>query len=60
MAVTNERDLEKERTMGRKFTMSHGLYRTHGFLSAHLARQTGFDEDGLDLLLQGHRGDVRA
>lgn len=49
MAVTNEKDLEKERTMGRKFTVPYGLYRAHGFVSAHLARQTGFDEDDLEL-----------
>ena len=49
MAVTNEKDLEKERTMGRKFTVPYGLYRVHGFLSAPLARQTGFSEDDLDL-----------
>lgn len=50
MAVTNEADLEKERTMGRKFTVPYGLYRAHGFISAHLAGQTGFDEEDLDLL----------
>lgn len=50
MAVTNEIDLEKERTMGRKFTIPYGLYRAHGFVSAHLAGQTGFDEKDLDLL----------
>ncbi len=50
MAVTNEKDLEKERTMGRKFTVPYGLYRAHGFVSAHLARQTGFGEDDLKLL----------
>jgi CRISPR-associated protein Csd2 len=49
MAVTNERDLEKERTMGRKFTVPYGLYRTHGFISAPLAKQTGFTEDDLKL-----------
>lgn len=52
MAVTNERDLEKERTMGRKFTIPYGLYRAHGFISAHLARQTGFDEDDLELFFK--------
>lgn len=52
MAVTNEKDLEKERTMGRKFTVPYGLYRAHGFVSAHLARQTGFDEDDLDLFFK--------
>lgn len=50
MAVTNERDIEKERTMGRKFTVPYGLYTSHGFLSAHLADQTGFSEDDLSLL----------
>lgn len=50
MAVTNEKDLEKERTMGRKFTIPYGLYRAHGFVSAHLAKQTGFSEDDLKLL----------
>jgi CRISPR-associated protein Csd2 len=49
MAVTNEKDLEKERTMGRKFTVPYGLYRAHGFVSAHLADQTGFSEEDLDL-----------
>lgn len=49
MAVTNERDLEKERTMGRKFTVPYGLYRSHGFVSAHLADQTGFSQEDLDL-----------
>lgn len=52
MAVTNEKDLEKERTMGRKFTVPYGLYRSHGFISAHLARQTGFDDDDLELFLK--------
>jgi len=52
MAVTNEKDLEKERTMGRKFTVPYGLYRAHGFISAHLARQTGFDTDDLELFLK--------
>ncbi|MCL4779423.1 MAG: type I-C CRISPR-associated protein Cas7/Csd2 [Gammaproteobacteria bacterium] len=50
MAVTNEKDLEKERTMGRKFTIPYGLYRTHGFVSAPLAEQTGFSDEDLELL----------
>jgi CRISPR-associated protein Csd2 len=50
MAVTNEADLEKERTMGRKFTIPYGLYRAHGFISAHLAGETGFDVQDLELL----------
>ncbi|WP_287400032.1 type I-C CRISPR-associated protein Cas7/Csd2 [Nitrosomonas sp. H1_AOB3] len=52
MAVTNEKDLEKERTMGRKFTIPYGLYIAHGFVSAHLANQTGFGEEDLKLLWQ--------
>ncbi len=49
-SVTNERDLEKERTMGRKFTVPYALYRTHGFVNPFLADQTGFGEDDLNLL----------
>ncbi len=52
MAVTNEKDLEKERTMGRKHTVPYGLYMAHGFVSAFLAEQTGFGEDDLTLLWQ--------
>lgn len=37
---------------GRKFTIPYGLYRCHGFISAHLAKQTGFDDDDLELFWQ--------
>ncbi|MDR5907734.1 type I-C CRISPR-associated protein Cas7/Csd2 [Franzmannia qiaohouensis] len=50
MAVTNERDLEKERTMGRKHIIPYGLYRAHGYISAKLAERTGFSDDDLELL----------
>jgi len=50
MAVTNEKDLEKERTFGRKHTVAYGLYRAHGFISAPLAEKTGFSQDDLQLL----------
>lgn len=50
MAVTNEKDLEKERTMGRKHIVPYGLYVAHGFVSAPLAEKTGFSEDDLNLL----------
>lgn len=50
MAVTNEKDLEKERTMGRKFTVPYGLYVAHGFVSAPLSEQTGFSQKDLELL----------
>ena len=52
MAVTNERDLEKERTMGRKHIVPYGLYRVHGYVSAKLAERTGFTENDLQLLWQ--------
>ncbi len=48
-SVTNERDLEKERTMGRKFTVPYGLYRAHGFVNPFLAEQTGFGDGDLAL-----------
>ena len=53
MAVATEAEAEKQsgdnRTMGRKFTVPYGLYWANGFVSAHLAGQTGFDEDDLSL-----------
>jgi len=56
MAVATEAEAEKQsgdnRTMGRKFTVPYGLYVAHGFVSAHLANQTGFNEDDLELLWQ--------
>lgn len=55
MAVTNEKDVDKERTMGRKATVPYGLYVTHGFISANLAKQTGFSEEDLNLLLEALR-----
>ena len=33
--------------MGRKSTIPYGLYVANGFISANLAKQTGFDEDDL-------------
>jgi CRISPR-associated protein Csd2 len=39
-------------TMGRKMTVPYGLYRCHGFVSAHLARDTGFTDVDLALLWQ--------
>lgn len=49
-SVTNEKDTEKERTMGRKFTVPYGLYRAHGFVNPFLANQTGFSGEDLELL----------
>jgi CRISPR-associated protein Csd2 len=50
MAVTNARDIEKERTMGRKQYVPYGLYRLEGFVSASLAKKSGFTQDDLNLL----------
>ncbi len=49
-SVTNKRDLEKERTMGRKFTVPYAVYRAQGFVNPFLAAQTGFSEGDLELL----------
>jgi CRISPR-associated protein Csd2 len=53
MAVATEAEAEKQggdnRTMGRKHTVPYGLYRSHGFISAFLARQTGFSDEDLEL-----------
>jgi CRISPR-associated protein Csd2 len=49
MAVAKEEDVDKERTFGQKATIPYGLYVCHGFISANLARQTGFDEADLEL-----------
>lgn len=53
MAVATEKEAEKQggenRTMGRKATIPYGLYVCHGFISANLAKQTGFSEEDLSL-----------
>jgi CRISPR-associated protein Csd2 len=53
MAVTTDKEAENQggdnRTMGRKFTIPYGLYRTYGFISAPLAKQTGFSAEDLEL-----------
>lgn len=53
MAVATEAEAERQqgdnRTMGRKFTVPYGLYRAHGFISPHLAAQTGFTNEDLNL-----------
>lgn len=49
-SVTNEKDIEKGRTMGRKYTVPYGLYRAHGFVNPFLAQQTGFTESDLEIL----------
>ena len=53
MAVTTEREAKEQsggnRTMGRKHGIPYGLFRAEGFISANLARDTGFGEDDLEL-----------
>ena len=54
MAVATEKEAEQQsgdnRTMGRKHIVPYALYRGEGYVSAHLAAQTGFSEDDLNLL----------
>jgi CRISPR-associated protein Csd2 len=54
MAVTTDKEAAAQeggnRTMGRKELVPYGLYVAHGFVSPHLAAQTGFSDDDLALL----------
>ena len=56
MAVATEAEADKQdgdnRTMGRKHTVPYGLYRSHGFVSSFLAKQTGFSGDDLELFFK--------
>lgn len=60
MAVATPKEAEAQdgenRTMGRKATIPYGLYRAHGFVSAPLARQTGFTAADLDLVWNAFEG----
>ena len=53
MAVETAKEAKSQdgdnRTMGRKTYIPYGLYRAHGFISAPLAKQTGFSEEDLEL-----------
>ena len=53
VAYTQEKkrlDTTANTEMGRKHTVAYGLYRTHGFINAGFAKQTGFNADDLALL----------
>lgn len=64
VAITTEKDAEGKKTeMGRKYIVPYGLYRTEGYISAHLANKkvksanseellsiTGFSEEDLEVL----------
>ncbi|NLH15116.1 MAG: type I-C CRISPR-associated protein Cas7/Csd2 [Phycisphaerae bacterium] len=56
MAVATEKEAKSQegdnRTMGKKNILPYGLYRAEGYISAHLAKQTGFSEEDLELLWQ--------
>lgn len=56
VAVATESEAKKQRgenhTMGRKATVPYGLYVCHGFISANLAKQTGFSEEDLNLFFE--------
>jgi CRISPR-associated protein Csd2 len=53
MAVTDAKEADApNQTMGRKNLIPYGLYRCHGFISAHLANETGFSDDDLALFWQ--------
>ena len=53
VAVATEQEAKNQggdnHTMGRKATIPYGLYVCHGFISANLAKQTGFSEEDLAL-----------
>ncbi len=62
-ALTNAGDTDRTSTgkddekaasgqMGRKHTVPYALYRTHGFISPFLAKDTGFSQPDLDLLFE--------
>ena len=51
--ITKESDAEnKSNTFGNKNTVSYGLYRMHGFISATDAAKTGFSEEDKELLFE--------
>lgn len=50
VAITKIEDKEKKDSdMGRKYTVPYALYKSHGFISAHLAAKTGFGQEDLAL-----------
>lgn len=56
IAVATPKETENQKgenhTMGRKATVPYGLYVCHGFVSANLAKQTGFSEEDLHLFFE--------
>lgn len=56
VAVATPKEAEDQKgenhTMGRKATIPYGLYVCHGFVSANLAKRTGFSEEDLSLFFE--------
>lgn len=56
VAVATKEEEKKQggenHTMGRKAIIPYGLYVCHGFISANLAKQTGFTEEDLNLFFE--------
>ncbi|MEG2677844.1 MAG: type I CRISPR-associated protein Cas7 [Oscillospiraceae bacterium] len=50
--MESETSEDKLRTMGRKQFIPYGLYEAHGFVSANLAQETGFDDSDLRALFE--------
>ena len=46
----NKQSWGKLQTMGRRVVIPYGLYQAKGYISAHQAQDTGFDEKDLELL----------
>jgi CRISPR-associated protein Cas7/Csd2 subtype I-C len=65
-SVTTEEEARKQSekdgsitgTMGRKNTVPYALYRCHGFINPHLAKDTGFTTADLDLLWAALKGQM--
>jgi CRISPR-associated protein Csd2 len=51
-AAAGDDDKAASGQMGRKYTVPYGLYRTHGFISPFLAKDTGFSQTDRDLLFE--------
>lgn len=56
VAVATPKEAENQNgenhTMGRKATIPYALYVCHGFISANLAKQTGFSEEDLKIFFE--------
>ena len=52
VTTTDDDKIGKTNTIGNKNTVSYGLYRMHGFISATDAAKTGFSEEDKELLFE--------